>query len=116
MIDEKAIITELRKYERKKFSCAIIVDPTISSSVDPYVNDLCLKLVGTLYQRSLTHKFIEYVIEPPTLKEFLWRKRRKITIKVDALEVLKDFVPPEPKKYQYMYDALIVDDLVEEPK
>ena len=64
---------------------------------DDFIQDRFFKVLQNyIYERMLEEREIEYEFKPPTLLEFLFRKKRKVKIIAISKEILKK--PPKHEK------------------
>ena len=64
---------------------------------DDFIKDRFTKVLQNyIYERTLEEKEIKYEFKPPTLWEFLFRKKRKVKIIAISREILKN--PPKDEK------------------
>ena len=64
---------------------------------DDFIQDRFFKVLQNyIYERMLEEREIEYEFKPPTLLEFLFRKKRKVKIIAISKEILKK--PPKNEK------------------
>ena len=73
-------------------------------SNDDFIQDRFFKVLQNyIYERILEEREIEYEFKPPTLLEFLFRKKRKVKIIATSTEILKN-PPKDEKRYLIIND------------
>ena len=88
-LGKKIAVSELINFENFK--------KTTGAINDDFIQDRFFKVLQNyIYERMLEEREIEYEFKPPTLLEFLFRKKRKVKIIATSKEIFKN--PPKDEK------------------